>query len=38
TGALYWEGAVTIRRDGQPAGHGYLELTGYGKKLKLERR
>jgi predicted secreted hydrolase len=37
-GALYWEGAVTIRRDGQPAGRGYLELTGYGKKLTLERR
>ncbi|MCO4882091.1 carotenoid 1,2-hydratase [Paraburkholderia caribensis] len=38
TGALYWEGAVAISRDGQPAGHGYLELTGYGKKLSLERR
>ncbi|MBN3762355.1 carotenoid 1,2-hydratase [Burkholderia sp. Ac-20365] len=38
TGALYWEGAVSIKRDGQPAGRGYLELTGYGKKLKLERR
>jgi predicted secreted hydrolase len=38
TGALYWEGAVTLSRDGQPAGHGYLELTGYGKKLLLERR
>ncbi|MPW16439.1 carotenoid 1,2-hydratase [Paraburkholderia sp. CNPSo 3157] len=38
TGALYWEGAVTVSRDGQPAGRGYLELTGYGKKLKLEQR
>jgi len=38
TGALYWEGAVAIRRDGQPVGNGYLELTGYGKKLTLERR
>ncbi len=38
TGALYWEGAVTVNRDGKPAGNGYLELTGYGKKLTLERR
>jgi predicted secreted hydrolase len=38
TGVLYWEGAVTVSRDGQRAGHGYLELTGYGKKLQLERR
>jgi predicted secreted hydrolase len=38
TGALYWEGAVTLTRDGQPAGHGYLELTGYGKKLQVDRR
>ncbi|WP_109483473.1 carotenoid 1,2-hydratase [Paraburkholderia sp. C35] len=38
TGALYWEGAVAIARDGRPAGHGYLELTGYDKKLQLERR
>ncbi len=35
TGAVYWEGAVTLRRDGQPAGRGYLELTGYVKPLKL---
>jgi predicted secreted hydrolase len=35
TGAVYWEGAVTISRDGRPAGHGYLELTGYFKPLKL---
>jgi len=35
TGAVYWEGAVTIRRNGQAAGHGYLELTGYVKPLKL---
>ncbi len=25
----YWEGAVTVTRDGQPAGLGYVELTGY---------
>jgi predicted secreted hydrolase len=28
-GDVYWEGAVTIMRDGKPAGRGYLELTGY---------
>ena len=25
----YWEGAVTVTQDGQPAGLGYVELTGY---------
>ncbi len=35
TGAIYWEGAVTIRRDGAPAGHGYLEMTGYDRPMKL---
>ena len=35
TGAVYWEGAVRAQRDGQPAGRGYLELTGYLKALKL---
>jgi predicted secreted hydrolase len=35
TGAVYWEGAVTIGRDGVPAGRGYLELTGYGSAMKL---
>jgi predicted secreted hydrolase len=35
TGSVYWEGAVNVRRDGQPAGRGYLELTGYVKPLKL---
>jgi len=35
TGSVYWEGAVTITRDSQPAGHGYLEMTGYLKPLKL---
>lgn len=37
TGAVYWEGAVSISRDGKAAGHGYLELTGYGKALKMEK-
>lgn len=35
TGAIYWEGAVSVTRDGQPVGRGYLELTGYDKPLKL---
>lgn len=35
TGAVYWEGAVTIMRDGNAAGRGYLEMTGYVKPLKL---
>jgi predicted secreted hydrolase len=35
TGAVYWEGAVTVARDGVPAGHGYLELTGYVRPMKL---
>lgn len=35
TGAVYWEGAVRVTRDGKAAGKGYLELTGYEKPLKL---
>ena len=35
TGAVYWEGAVTVKRDGQPAGHAYLEMTGYVAPMKL---
>jgi predicted secreted hydrolase len=35
TGAVYWEGAVTLSREGKPIGRGYLELTGYNKKLDL---
>lgn len=35
TGAVYWEGAIRLERDGQPSGKGYLELTGYVKPLKL---
>jgi predicted secreted hydrolase len=34
-GTVYWEGAVTARRDGRAIGRGYLELTGYGTPLKL---
>jgi predicted secreted hydrolase len=35
TGAVYWEGAVTLTRDGKPAGRGYLEMTGYVKPMTL---
>ena len=35
TGAVYWEGAVTVARDGVPAGRGYLEMTGYVRQMKL---
>lgn len=35
TGAVYWEGAVTVTRNGNPAGRGYLEMTGYVKPIKL---
>jgi predicted secreted hydrolase len=35
TGAVYWEGAVTVGRDGKAAGHGYLEMTGYVAPLTL---
>ena len=35
TGAVYWEGAVTVKRDGVPAGYGYLELVGYDRPMTL---
>ena len=35
TGAVYWEGAVTLERDGKQAGHAYLEMTGYVRPMKL---
>ncbi|MFA9219087.1 MAG: lipocalin-like domain-containing protein, partial [Sphingomonadaceae bacterium] len=35
TGAVYWEGAVTVSRDGQPVGRAYLEMTGYVAAIKL---
>ncbi len=34
-GSAYWEGAVTLTRDGEFAGRGYLELTGYAQALSL---
>jgi predicted secreted hydrolase len=35
TGAIYWEGAVIASEHGRPVGRGYLELTGYGARLRL---
>jgi predicted secreted hydrolase len=35
TGAIYWEGAVSAFEGTKPAGRGYLELTGYGERLRL---
>ncbi len=35
TGAVYWEGAIKLEKNGTPAGSGYLEMTGYQKALKL---
>lgn len=36
TGTIYWEGAVrAFDERNQPLGRGYLELTGYGKRVSL---
>lgn len=35
TGTIYWEGAVRALRDGKRAGLGYLELTGYWRRINL---
>ncbi len=35
TGAVYWEGAIEAQADGRRFGRGYLELTGYGDRLKF---
>lgn len=35
TATVYWEGAVKLTRDDQPAGQGYLELTGYVEPLEM---
>jgi len=36
TGAIYWEGLCDLlNAAGEPVGRGYLELTGYGKPLRL---
>jgi predicted secreted hydrolase len=35
TGNVYWEGAVRALQGDLEVGRGYLELTGYGKPLRL---
>jgi len=35
TGALYWEGAVRVAEGGREVGRGYLEMTGYGEKMRV---
>ncbi len=35
TGTIYWEGAVRALENGKPVGRGYLELTGYWRRIDL---
>ena len=35
TGAIYWEGAVRAYEEHRAVGRGYLEMTGYGERLRL---
>jgi predicted secreted hydrolase len=35
TGTVYWEGAVRVKQAEKSVGRGYLELTGYGRPLRL---
>lgn len=35
TGAVYWEGASTLREHGRDIGRGYLEMTGYAAPIAL---
>jgi predicted secreted hydrolase len=35
TGAVYWEGAVRVSRDGADVGRAYLELTGYANAIRI---
>lgn len=35
TGAVYWEGAVTLLAEGERRGRGYLELVGYQRPMQL---
>jgi predicted secreted hydrolase len=37
TNIIYWEGAVLAVSSGKVVGRGYVELTGYGQRLR-ERR
>ena len=35
TGSVYWEGAVTVFEDKREIGRAYLELTGYGDRIRV---
>ncbi len=35
TGAIYWEGAVRLIEAGREIGRGYLEMTGYGERIRV---
>jgi len=35
TGAIYWEGAIRVTENQRLAGEGYLEMTGYGDKIRV---
>lgn len=35
TGAVYWEGAVRALEAGREVGRGYLEMTGYGERIRV---
>ncbi len=35
TGAIYWEGAARVMEGGRAIGRGYLEMTGYGERIRV---
>ncbi len=35
TGTIYWEGAMQLQQNNKTVGRGYLEMTGYGEKIKF---
>ncbi len=35
TGAIYWEGAIRLFENDAEVGQGYLEMTGYGARLRM---
>lgn len=35
TGVIYWEGAVAAYENDRRIGRGYLELTGYGQRVRF---
>ena len=35
TGDIYWEGAIRVSEDDRDIGRGYLEMTGYGERIRI---